>query len=73
MAYTHTFELDVNGSDLQGELKFDSGVDAAIKFDAAPEMPVVELKQFTMFIEQIVNICSQCGDIQKIEINKKAI
>ena len=71
MEYTHTWELEVGGKELEGEVIFNHGNPPTIKVDTPIEMRLSELKQVQEMFEGLVGVCARCGEIQKMEIVKK--
>ena len=72
MPYTHTFEMIVNSElTLGGELSFNNHSKPKISFTNTVAMPVEELKRVMRFIDEVILLYSQSGEIQKIEIVKK--
>lgn len=69
MPYTHTFEIQANGTNLQGEMNMNGGHDLQVKINNTPniEMPLKELDRCTELIRKIGEVCCDCGNIKKIE------
>jgi hypothetical protein len=68
---THTFELEMNGVNVHGELNFNGGSTPRIKFDSSFEVEIKELSSIEKFIKELQILCRDCGTINKIEIVKK--
>lgn len=71
MAYTHDFDIEINGMTLEGEIDFGNGQPKVNFTDPVPELEIKELKKFTELFESWVGICKKCGNITKIEIVTK--
>jgi len=71
MAHTHSFELDFDHVDVTGEFTFDNNGGPQIKFDDSIDVQFKEIKYIYQLFETLTKICNECGEITKIEINKK--
>jgi hypothetical protein len=71
MPYTHTFEIIVNGINIQGDINFDQFIDSHFKTSLGEEMSVVQHGQIQSFLEAVERLSYSCGEITKIEIVKK--
>jgi len=70
MTYTHTYEIKVNGIDLQGMFDLTPGVKKSIKIEGDVELEIEEMNAFNLFVKRLTDFCNVCGQINKIEINK---
>lgn len=71
MAYTHTFQIEVNSVDIDGELSFNGGK-PQIKIMSPVEVPIGELDALNEFIKSLHRLYDRCNEhIGKIEITEK--
>jgi len=70
MALTHTFEIKINGFNVEGEISFLDDGQTMVKINNSVEMPLEDLKQFGKFLPYIEVMCRDYGTIEKIEIVK---
>ena len=71
MAYTHNFQIQINGVDVEGELSFNSGEPARVKYFNSPEMDVDEWSVFTELFQKLCNIYARFGALTTFEISIK--
>ena len=71
MAYTHTFQISIEGINVEGEMSFNGGEAAKFKTSASEEMTILQHRKIQDFFEKIVNFHNTCAEISKIEIVKK--
>jgi len=73
MAYTHTFEIELCGIDkIEGELDFDSGENGIrITDPEVIQMSKKDLSQVVSIIKTAFYTYKVCGEIIKIDIDKK--
>lgn len=71
MAYTHDFEIKINGIDIEGEISIDAGAKPRIKYMNSPEMNLEAWTIFNALFTKFVYIAHKCGPIERIEINVK--
>jgi hypothetical protein len=69
--YSHTFEFDVAGIEMEGEIDWNGGKRVNIKTDVGLEAELKELQKMYRLIAYIAEICADCGEIIKINIEKK--
>jgi hypothetical protein len=69
--YTHTFEIIINGMNVEGEMHFGDGGVPKVKFNNPFEMTMHELNHLVELLTVFNRTCAECGEITKIEIVKK--
>jgi hypothetical protein len=69
--YTHTFEIKIDGIDVEGEVSFDTGQPPKIKFNEGFETTFVEMRHIVEILEHFRRTCDDCGIIDRVEIIKK--
>lgn len=71
--YTHTFEIQIDGVNIGGEINFNSGNEPMVKIINGEDIEM-KLKEFQT-LDEIFRSMQECyrkvGDITKIELNKK--
>lgn len=71
MESTHTFELEINGFTLQGELSYSDDGACNIKVDESLEMSLENYRRIGNFLDHCNILAADYGEIKKIEIVKK--
>ena len=69
--YTHTFEIVIDGINVEGEISFNANEPPKVKFNNPPEMSLHELHHTVEMLEGFNRTCASCGTIHKIELIKK--
>ena len=68
--YTHTFEIEVNGYTLEGDVSFSDTVE--IKYDTPPELTLAQMERINLLFRSIQQLNCVCGpNVKKIEIIEK--
>lgn len=71
MAYTHTFHIQMNGTDIEGEISFNGGRDVLIKTDTAVETSMSKGGAMMRLMTGITRAIGKLGGITKLEVLKK--
>lgn len=71
MAYTHDFEIQVNGLTIQGEMDPNHGQNPVFKTTSGEEMSLVQHGEVHKLYAAIVHFSAMFGTLHKIEIVKK--
>ncbi len=71
MAFTHTFQIKINGIDIEGELSFNGGVAPRVSIDSSIDLKLTEYKAIGGFLDRLHNLHDVYGVIDTIEILKK--
>jgi len=73
MAYTHDFDIKVDGIHVEGEMDFGPGAPGQAKFKTTlgEEMTLGEHAMLQKMFEKFQTFYRQFGDIVKIELTKK--
>ena len=68
--YTHTFEIELNGYLLEGEISF--GDDVEIKYNVSPELSLAQMERINIFFRAINQLNFVGGRaVSRIEIVEK--
>lgn len=71
MAFTHDFIINIDSIDISGEVSFNNGEPARVKFNSGMDLPLNELRILERFFGQLNNIFCSCGAITEIKIRVK--
>ncbi len=72
MAYTHDFEISANGITVDGEINFGNAEPPSFKSTAGEEMTVQQRRKIQELFEFLVQFSKYFGEIDLMEISKKA-
>lgn len=68
--YTHTFEIELNGYLLEGEISFVDDVE--IKYNVSPELSLAQMERINIFFRAIKQLNFVGGrNVSRIEIVEK--
>ncbi len=71
MAYTHNFEIKVEGLVIEGEINFNHGEEAGFRTNAGEELSIKQHRKVQNLFESLVKFYKEVGDIEKIEVLRK--
>ena len=72
MAYTHTFEIKVNGNEVEGEIDFSDIKNPIIKFtDREQEILATKYREINDIIQDMINCKIRFPEVKKVALNKK--
>lgn len=71
--HTHTFEIEFcEGPSIKGELLMNgTNSPPSVFITTELDLSLVKLKRIEKFLQEVVSVYHACGEIEKIEINKK--
>jgi len=70
MVNTHTFEIQVNGTHLNGFLDLSDAFEPKIETDEPLAMPLDDLCHVTKLVQEFAEISRECGTIETIEVKR---
>lgn len=73
MIYTHTFEIKIGATTIEGEITFDHGESVSVKTNDGLELDIKQRGALQHLFEAVQLFCKCCADeIDKIEVIRKA-
>lgn len=71
MAYTHDFEIKVDGITIEGEMSFGNGEEPKFKTTSGEEMTISQHGYIQNLMHELEVFSKSCAEIEKIEVTKK--